>query len=363
MIFSDYNETPSEYNPFCNDTENTSFNECYSHIIPAFFFRNQACPKKPSRFEKKKLRYFYNTTGIILSAKLIIEVSACLLFYILMFLSAMSFTKSTSLYYSVLSDTTVKYAFRTIAVIISTFSVLFAGCRYSSLSLAGLTRKTDGVKTGDVIIFFITGLFITSVQNIINISAANITGNSAFYGVKLEKDICQIVIVCLYTCLIVPLTEGLVFRGLALKNLSRASQRFGIVACSLLCALSTCSPLSIPAAFMMSMLLSVLTVKYNTVIPSVLIHITINICNMIITVYSALLWDSDVFITKMWTAVTFFVGCIAAVIFIIKHPLPKIYSCQRKRSFPLFATSVFIVILIAAYISASLIRCLAFMYL
>jgi membrane protease YdiL (CAAX protease family) len=363
MIFSDYNEIPSEHNPFCNDTENTEFNESYSHIVPSFFFRNQACQKKPSRFEKKKLRYFYNITGIILSSKLIIEVSFCLLFFLILFLCSMTFTKSASLYYSVLSDTTVKYAFRAMAALLSTFSVFFAGLRFSHLSLAGIAGKAKGIKTLDTVIYFITGLFITALHNGITIIFDGINSSNALCSIKLENDITQIVMVCLYTCIVVPVTEGLIFRGFTLKNLSRASQWFGIGACSFLCALSTCDPVSMLPAFFMSMLLSFITIKHNSIIPSVLIHFTINLCNMLIVIYNSLVWGSDILITRVWTIVTIFLGMIAAIILMIKSHAPRIRSVQWRRTFPLFTTSAFIIILIAAYIGASLIRFLTFMYL
>lgn len=348
-IFTDYSDTdiPSEYNPFCNSTENSSFNENYSHILPAFFFRTQKCRKKPSEYEKKNLRYFYNTTGIILTSKLIIEVLACLIFFLVTFLCTYSLTSSTSMYYSVLSDSTVRYAFKTITLIISTISVFFAGCRFSAISPLKLVKKCKTLKTADVIIFFMAGLFAASLQNV-----AVFFRDDSMTNI-FEKDITQIVMAAVYSCLIVPVSEGLIFRGIALKNLSRASQRFGILASSLLCALSSCSFYSVIPVFLMSVLLSELTVKYNTVTPSIFIHISVNICGAFISAYSALLWDSDIFVTKIWTVIALVTGGIFTLILVVKNPLPKSVPEQRRRSFPLFVSSVFILILIPLYIAAT----------
>ena len=359
-LFADYEcmEIPSEYDPFCNSSENISFNESYSHILPAFFFRNQKCRKKPSYYEKKNLRYFYNPTGVILTAKLMVEISACLIFYIIMFLCSYSLTSSLNVYYSVLSDSTIRYAFKTIAVIISTLSVFLAGCRFSAFPPFCLLKKCESIKTSDIILFFMAGLFAASLQN-----AAVLFGIQTESVNPYEKDITQIVMAAICNCLVMPVSEGLIFRGIALKNLSRASQRFGIIASSFLCAISSCRFSSMIPVFLMSVILSKLTVKYNTVIPSVLIHITINISNAVIFIYSTLMWDSDLLITKIWTIITLVTGGIFAFILAVKHPLPKMKAEQRRRSLPLFLTSVFIILMIPFCFVAAAAEFLVYLYM
>ena len=77
--FFELGEIPTEKDPFCNSTENTAYRESYSDVIPAFFFRDTKCSKKPTKAERKKLRYYYNSTGVILLAKLIIEISVLIM--------------------------------------------------------------------------------------------------------------------------------------------------------------------------------------------------------------------------------------------------------------------------------------------
>ena len=59
-LFSEEEYIPTEKNPFCNYSENSSYKESYSDVIPTFFFRNNQLSLKPSRYESAKLRYFYN---------------------------------------------------------------------------------------------------------------------------------------------------------------------------------------------------------------------------------------------------------------------------------------------------------------
>lgn len=359
-LFADYEctEIPSEYDPFCNSSENISFNENYSHILPAFFFRDKKCRKKPSYYEKKNLKYFYNTTGAILTAKLMVEISACLIFYITMFLCSHSLTSSLNVYYSVLSDSTIRYAFKTIAVIIATLSVFFAGCRFSVISPSGFLKKSESLKTTDIVLFFMAGLFAASLQNTPTLFGVQTESVNPY-----EKDITQIVMVTICSCLVIPVSEGLIFRGIVLKNLSRASQRFGIIASSFLCAVSSCSFSSMIPVFLMSLILSKLTVKSNSIIPSVLIHITVNISNAVIFIYSTLMWDSDLLITQFWTIITLVTGGIFAFILAVKHPLPKINALQRRRALPLFLTSVFIILMIPFCLIAATAEFLVYLYM
>lgn len=353
---------PSETDPFCNDTENSLYSESYSRILPAFFFRTAKCGKKPSRYEKKNLRYYYNTSGIILASKLFIEAASCAVFYIFMFLCSTAFTSSQSLYYSALSDETIKYSFRILAAIISTASVFFAGCRFSSLSPGSLMKKCDKIKTTDIVICFMTGLFISGLSNVIIFSEPHLTSEFGYSIINPGKDILQITAGALYTCIVVPVTEGLIFRGIALKNFSRASQRFGILTASFFCALSTCSFPSMIPSFLMSIVLCGLTVRYSSVIPSILLHIAVNFCGMTISVYNSLVWGNDITLIKTWTIITLAAGGIFVIISIIKLPLPSIKSEQRRRGIPLLISSPFAVLLIPLYICSALAEILYFMY-
>ena len=361
--FFELGEIPTEKDPFCNSTENTAYRESYSDVIPAFFFRDTKCSKKPTKAERKKLRYYYNSTGVILLAKLIIEISACLMFYVLLILSAVSFTPSVNLFYSALSDDTVRYAFRTIAAVISTASVFFAGCRFTGLSPAKVVKSCPVISTGDVIICFMTGMFFAGLSNLMSFSVPSACGGYMPSAMHLEKNWMTAAITALFVCVIVPVTDGLVFRGLVLKNLSRASQRFGIIMSAVLCALATCSlPAMIPA-FLTSVLLGSMTVKHNSAVPSVLIHMAVNTSSMIISVYSTFAWGSGETIIKVWTMITLVIGGVFTAVRIAKDPLPKNKPEQRRRSLPVALSSVFVVLLFPVYVFTSLVGLLYFMYL
>ncbi|WP_044975029.1 CPBP family intramembrane glutamic endopeptidase [Ruminococcus sp. HUN007] len=356
-------EVPDEKDPFCNQTENRDFSESYSHVIPSFFFRNEKCRKKPSSYEKRKLRYFYNITGILLISKLFIEIASLLLFSIIMALLAYFLSPGLNFFYSALSDETIKYAFRIIVVIISSGSVFLAGCRFSELKPAHLLKGCRTVRTSDIILCFMTGMFVAALSNIITLSYPFQSGTYMPSALYIDRDPILVAAAALCNCVVVPLADGLIFRGIALKNLSRASQRFGIITSSMLCAFATCSLPAMLPAFLMSLLLCSTTVKYNSVIPSVLIHMAVNISSMLISVYSVFAWDQGELLVRVWTIITLVLGGIFTFIRMIKEPLPKNKPEQRRRSLPILLTSVFVILLFPLYALTSLAKLLYFMYM
>ena len=316
-VFSDDADIPTEKNPFCNATEVSSYNEEYSHIIPGFFFRNKECSIRPLKYERSKLRYFYNTTGILLISKTFLYIALFIILLIFaLFCSYSDSFSSHSFWYLIMNDS-VRYGISTIASIISTIIICAAGCRFSELSFSDLFKSNHNTRTQEIVYFFMTGIFISSLYNVISSVSSAVSGIDFANTVKYTSDIKQILIIFIYGCIIVPVSDGLVYRGFVLKNLSRASQRFGIFVSSFLCALSSGNIINIIPYLMLSVLFSKMTIKYNTVIPSIIIHIVINTCNSIINIYRDIFWNSDIFISRLWTIISLASGALFAAYYFI----------------------------------------------
>ena len=63
-MLSDSDRIPSEKDPFCNETEEISYNEDYSHIVPGFFFRNIKCDLKPVIISYNNIPVVHQSTGL-----------------------------------------------------------------------------------------------------------------------------------------------------------------------------------------------------------------------------------------------------------------------------------------------------------
>lgn len=354
-ILSDPDRIPSEKDPFCNETEDISYNEEYSHIVPGFFFKNKICDLKPDRSERSRLRYFYNLTGVMLVSGLFIFTAVFVIVILLALLFSYAFNMSSHSFWYILKDDIVIFSSATIASAVSVPAVCRAGCRFSEISFSSLFRNKRSPETKDMLCGIMTGLFLVSLGNTISMILEYFTGCTFVHSVTYKADIRQILIVFIFRCLIIPFSHGIFFRGIALKNMSRASQKFGMYSVSILCALTSFNAVEIIPVFFISLMLSRITIKYDTVIHGILIHAVINSCDFLINMYRDIFMRSDVFVIKIWTVITLTTGAVFAAYFVIKERSPHIKPEQLRRTFPIALTSFFlcIAVLICALITAA----------
>lgn len=349
-IFSDSVDTPSDYNPFCNSAEVISFNEDYSSVVPTFFFRTQASSVNPSKYEALKIKHFYNTAGTFLLTKLMIEFILFFVFNIvLMYLSSSDISQRQS-YQSLISNNSVIHGFKILSTVITTLLIFRMGCRLSGLKPSSLFQNNHKARTSEIISFFMTGIFISSIYNLIIIVCNEFFPSVPVTQIKFTNNIPQILLIIISTCFVVPVANGIIFRGIVLKNMSRVSQKFGIIISSVLCALSSGQAIAFIPCFLMSVMLCKMSIKYNTIFTSVVINITINICNVIIYAYGDLFYSSDPMIIRMWSAITFMTGGLFAVYLLLKEPLPYMNKAQKQRAFPILMQSASTILVFIFYI-------------
>lgn len=338
-LFKDEEKKPTEKNPFCNDTETSSYNEDYSKIIPDFFFMNTGCPLKPSADEKKRLRYYYNITGIILTAGLMIFMTVFI--FVILFSLTLSYSAMLSVHSFgyLLKNQKVIYSSLTIASVLSVPVICAAGTKFSGLSFSEIFKSNHNMRTSEILCCIMTGLFLYSAGEVLSMLTEYFLSCSFSHQVRFSDDIYQIIIILIFKCLVVPVSQGIIFRGIALKNLSRAGQKFGILTVSMLCALSSFNAVNLIPAFLFSVMLSKMTVKYNTPAPGIAVHIVINTCSMLINLYRDLMLESDAMVNRLWTVITLLSGVAFAACYILKERLPRMLPEQKKRTIPLFLTS------------------------
>lgn len=354
-LLTDHEDVPTEKNPFCNETEEISYNEDYSHIVPAFFFRNTRCSLKPSDHEKKRLRFFYNMTGILLFSGVFIFFAVFLIIMLISLMLSFSFSLSSHSFGYILKDDIVVYSSLIIAVSVAVPAVCAAGCRFSEISFSDLLRSSRSVSTPDILCCIMTGLFLLSLRNAASIVLEYFTGSSFVHSIKFTHDFRQIIVVFIFECLAVPVSQGLIFRGIALKNLSRASQKSGMYTASFLCAVASLNAIDIIPAFFISMMLSKLTFKYSSVLPGIAVHIVINSCSMIIRLYDDLFMNSESIMIRIWTVITFALGIFFTAYLIIRDQSLNMTPEQVRRTIPLYLTSplLWLFILICVFMSAA----------
>ena len=96
-------------------------------------------------------------------------------------------------------------------------------------------------------------------------------------------------LVLLYTCILAPITEELLFRGFLLKSLSVVSTRFGVIVTALLFGLMHGNVQQGILGVLVGLFLGKIVIRHNSLTPSILVHIALNTSSTLISVLLALL--------------------------------------------------------------------------
>ncbi len=90
----------------------------------------------------------------------------------------------------------------------------------------------------------------------------------------------------IYTCIIAPITEEMLYRGMLLKVFSRASQRFGIFTTALFFGIAHGNIAQFILAFILGMFLAHITLKHNSIVPAIVVHIFVNTMSTVLGLVS-----------------------------------------------------------------------------
>lgn len=150
-----------------------------------------------------------------------------------------------------------------------------------------------------------------------------------------------------------PIAEELFFRGVVLKQTSRVSARFGIIFSAVMFGLMHGNPYQFVMATMIGLFFGYITVKTDSLIPSIVCHIAIN----------GLMSVSDVigaFSEELADLSYYSIGVIEVILAIIgiwlykkngeKATLPPYTEYHKKRTLPIILTSVWVLAVTGLYI-------------
>lgn len=92
------------------------------------------------------------------------------------------------------------------------------------------------------------------------------------------------VLLFIYMVILGPVAEELLFRGMALKNFSAVSRRFGIIMSSISFGLFHGNVLQFIVGFTLGIFFSYIDIKANSLIPSIILHIFNNLASALISI-------------------------------------------------------------------------------
>jgi membrane protease YdiL (CAAX protease family) len=136
-----------------------------------------------------------------------------------------------------------------------------------------------------------------------------------------------------------PVTEELFFRGVLLRTLSKANQRFAIVASAVFFGLFHGNIQQFILATLLGIFLTHITLKHGSIIPSIIVHAFVNTTAGIVGFFAGLGTASSV-LTYLALLGAALVGVIMLLVFNSRDKLPSTTPAQARRGIAVAAGSL-----------------------
>lgn len=270
------------YDPFDNPTENCAYRTNYCDIEPKIKEQGYKLPLLPERNERKNIRHYFNIAGLGL---LLGAVGVNILFFIVSFVLEFAMTGSFD-YDNMLDaenymnyDSSILMALNGLMFLIVNLIPAILGSRLTGIRIRSYFRPME-TKKSQLAKYMLMGIFIQATTGILYTIVESImsAGGINDYNADIDTYVSTkaVIVTALYTCIVAPITEELLYRGFVMKNLSRVSQRFGIIASAALFGLAHENIAQFLLAMPVGIFLGRIVMKHNSLIPSILVHMAVN---------------------------------------------------------------------------------------
>lgn len=331
------------HDPFENETEFHDYQSDYAEIVPQIRIPGCRIPLRANDREKSRIRRFYNLVGGFLLLHL---VFSNLLFIgldeLLMALLRLSDSAAAgdlpanyeSLAVDYLSGSSSMIAMNILSIGVLNMVIALLGCRATRIRIPNLFRTRN-----------FTGLhafgYITVILMLQLASGWAVTGLVTLFdgvGIQLiEPDLDtssglkSVILSMIYGVIIAPVSEELLMRGFVMKNLSRVSQRFGIIMSAFLFGLFHGNVPQFIAAFIAGLLFGYIDAKHDSLIPSILCHMVSNLFAELATIFDQYGWYLAGDVLNWLYLALVLIGLVVFIRMLIVERFPRTTPHQAER--------------------------------
>lgn len=341
---------PDKNNPFDNPTDYPDYSGDYSAIVPGFETPGFRLPVEPGSSEKRKLRRFYTIggTSMLCHFAALVVLSQAAVALIMLILQLKNPDRSYSELYSYAYGSSIIVAVSALSYLAVNIIFSFMGLKWANVPASELIQ-TRGFTAGKAVQYCFAAVFLQYAAGLLSQVAADIVGKYG-YSIDISDDSAfactgsAVAVLTLYNCIIAPITEELFFRGMLLKTFSKANQRFAIFATAVFFGLSHGNIRQFILGLFMGIFLAHITIKHNSLLPSVLIHIFINTFTMIFSsLYDSFGSGTGLLMLEMTRMLLAAVGLVMLLEFCIRNKIPRTTPQQSRRGFAVAKTSVSVI--------------------
>lgn len=337
------NRLPDKMNPFDNPTDYPDFSGDYSDIMPELDAPECSIPLEPEITERRKIKRFYaiggwSVLGHFILSNILIQIC---IFVLETVLKSENHGISKEIINSYIDSSSIFAALLMLVFMISNIVFAFAGLKMAGIPKSQLVRTRD-FSFGKLLQYCLIAGFLWTISifafyaiedifvhyghstNVMNMDGVAVTGTG-------------FAIMTVYTCVIAPVTEEIFFRGMLLRVLSRANQRFAVFATAFFFGLGHHNIQQFLLAFLLGIFLAHITLKHNSVIPAVIVHIFTNTMSTAVSYieeYAGYIFTSC--LVLVMAVMGFFLFCV----FRERDRIPSTTPAQVKRGSGIAFSSV-----------------------
>lgn len=241
----------------------------------------------PDSEERRQIRKQYNRTALIMLINILffnvvaLIVSRFIFAYYGGGFEREALIRGKEIFYK---NEFVSTLFSCLIPIVSEVTVIIFGTKILNLNLKSLVTRDGysggtvmklitliiGTQTAGSIIIVLIGFVLEKFGlsgETVDISATTSFGANAF--------------LCFYVCLLGPVLEELLYRGVLLQSMRKYNERFAIFLSAAVFGLMHQNYQQCIPAFISGVALAVVTIKYNSILPSIFAHIIANTSNLL----------------------------------------------------------------------------------
>ncbi|MCQ2416426.1 MAG: CPBP family intramembrane metalloprotease [Oscillospiraceae bacterium] len=331
-------------NPFQNPTEEPYYNPDYREILPEMEQPDAAILFWPDFKEHKTIRQYYGLVFFTLlfaffSSSAMYVALRMIVSFIIQILERSRMGELPQNYSMILSqyidDSSIAYALTLISFLCCNLISFRIGCKLTGLTAYDCIGKKEFRRPcgfGTLLSYIFIGLWIQLISGLVIQLLQRLGCSFPSPDISIGTNPLRVGVLVLYTCLIAPVTEELLMRGFALKNLSRVSQRFGIFCSAFLFGIMHDNIPQFVFTFPLGILLAYITIQYNSVFPAIAVHMCCNTAGILISMAQEYTTDSFFrYVNMSYMLLILLIGTICLVSHALSERLPDTTPHQKIR--------------------------------
>ncbi len=337
-------------NPFANETEFEAYNSDYGEIVPQIRIEGCKIPLFPNLRERNRIRRYENIVGgfllghFALSNILFVILGEAFIFFLSLADGAAGTLPENyhSLAWEYFGDTSSYTALMMLCIAGCSIAVAWFGCKATKIPVSHLFQTKD-FSLGLAVSYIAIALLIQTLTGWAAIGIEELMEGVGVsdYDPDLMKfhDVKSVIIDFVYGVIVAPITEELLVRGFVMKNLSRVSQRFGIVMSAFFFGVWHENIPQFILAFMGGCFFGYISMKHNSLVPSIIAHMGVNLCATVFDLCDTYHWDTASDIFNIFYVLMVIAGAILLLKMLMTERFPRTTPAQAERGLRIALTS------------------------